>query len=352
MKKPSQEIMIDGRAIGPAHPPYVVAELSANHNGSLERALDTIVMAKHMGADAIKLQTYTPDALTIDSTKEDFQIHGGLWDGYSLHALYQWAHTPYEWHEALFKKAREIGISVFSTPFDEAGIALLEKLDAPAYKVASFEMIDLHLIKAVAQTKKPMIISTGMANVEEIAEAVSVAKSYGSGELILLHCVSSYPAPFEESHLRTIADLSERFEVIVGLSDHTLGVTAAIAGVALGASLIEKHVTLSRKDKGPDAEFSLEPEELKILCNEVKHAWLALGEKNYELKTTEKPNLKFRRSLYVVKDITAGEPFTKDNIRSIRPGFGLPPKNLESILGKKAACAIERGTPLSWELVV
>lgn len=350
MKK-DKEIIINGRYIGPNHSPYIVAELSANHNGSLMRALESIEVAKKMGADAIKLQTYTADSLTIDCDKKDFQINGGLWDGYSLYKLYEWAQTPYEWHAEIFAKAREVGITAFSTPFDESGVELLEKMNVPAYKIASFEMVDIPLIKCVAQTGKPMIISTGMARLEEIEEAVDATKSNGCKELILLHCISSYPAPVDQSNLKTIADLADRFDVVAGLSDHTLGVTVAIAAVAAGASVIEKHFTLDRKDKGPDAEFSIEPDELKILCEEGKNAWLSLGHAGYELKPGENANLRFRRSLYIVKDIIAGQTFTKENLRSIRPGFGLPPKHLNGVLGKNTTCDIKRGTALSWDLV-
>jgi len=346
-----KELIIDGREIGLNHPPYIVAELSANHNGSLSRALLSIETAKKMGADAIKLQTYTEDSLTIDSDKEDFQITDGLWNGYSLYQLYQEAKTPYEWHSALFAKAHEIGITVFSTPFDEEGVELLEKLNVPAYKVASFECVDIPLIACIARTKKPMIISTGMANLDEIGEAVETASSNGCKDIILLHCLSSYPAPLEQSNLRTIPDLAKQFGVITGLSDHTMGVTAAVASVALGACMIEKHFTLSRQDKGPDSDFSLEPEELKALCSEAKNAWFCLGEAGYNRKPAELPNLRFRRSLYAIKDIVPGEQLTKENIRSIRPGYGLPPKHFDTILGNKAKDYIERGTPLSWELI-
>ena len=323
--------------------------MSANHNGDLSRALKTIEMAKSCGADAVKIQTYTADTMTIDCEKEDFQIHGGLWDGYNLYRLYQWAQTPYEWHKPMFDHARKIGITLFSTPFDETAVDLLEDLNVPAYKIASFEAVDLPLIEYVARTGKPMIMSTGMANLEEITEAVDAARQGGCKDLILLHCISSYPAPVEQSNLRTIPDLAKRFDVISGLSDHTLGTTVPISSIALGASVIEKHVTLNREDKGPDSEFSLEPHELKKLCFETKEAWLALGEAGYERKPAEESNVKFRRSIFVVEDIKAGELVTKKNIRRIRPGNGLLPKHYKEILGRRVSCDLKRGTALEWE---
>lgn len=349
MKK--REITISGRKIGLDFPPYVVAELSANHNGHLERALETIKMAKAMGADAIKLQTYTPDTLTIDCNKEDFQIHGGLWDGNTLYDLYKQAHTPFEWHKSLFDYANQVGITCFSTPFDESAVDLLEDLNAPAYKIASFEAIDLPLISYVAQTRKPMIISTGMANLDEIGEAVATARDSGCDNIILLHCVSGYPTPVEQSNIRTLQDLSERYDVITGLSDHTLGTAVATASVALGACVIEKHVILDRAETGPDSQFSLEPNELRRLCADAKDAWLALGATGYDRKPVENENIKFRRSIYVVKDIKKGECFTKENIRRIRPGFGLAPKYYAELLGCKATIDLERGSAMTWEYV-
>ena len=339
---------IDNRIISNKHNPYIIAELSANHNGSIERAFKSIKAAKEAGADAVKIQTYTADTITIRSDRSEFQIKGGLWDGYDLYSLYKWAETPYEWHKPLFDYAKEIGITIFSSPFDKTAVDLLENLNVPAYKVASFEITDLPLIKYIAQTKKPMIISTGMANIDEISTVVDVAKDNGCKDLVLLHCISSYPAPPEQSNLKTIPDLSERFGVLSGLSDHTMGTTVALASVALGASVIEKHFTLSRNDKGPDSEFSLEPHELKKLCKETKVAFLSLGNAGYELKDAEKTGLNFRRSLYVVKDIQKGEQFTEKNIRSIRPSFGLPPKYYEKVIGANAAQDIEYGSPLTW----
>ena len=328
--------------------PFIIAELSANHNGSIERAFESIKGAKECGARAIKIQTYTADTMTIKSDRDEFKVKSGIWSGYELYDLYNEAHTPYEWHKPLFDYAKEIGITIFSTPFDRTAVDLLEDLNTPLYKVASFEVIDLPLIKYIAQTKKPMIISTGMANLEEIREAVEVAKENGCQDLVLLHCISSYPAPIEESNLLTIPDLAEKFGVISGLSDHTMGTVVATTSVALGACVIEKHFTLSRDDKGPDSEFSLEPSELKMLCKDAKVAWRSLGKIGYSLKKSEK--LTSRRSLYIVKDIRKGEEITLENIRSIRPGHGLSPKYYNDLLGKKVAKNVERGTPVDWSM--
>ncbi|MBY7800195.1 pseudaminic acid synthase [Vibrio fluvialis] len=345
------EIIINGRKIGPDHPPYIIAELSANHNGDINRAFQIIEEAKKAGASAIKLQTYTHDTITIDCDSEEFQIHGGLWDGQTLYELYKGAHMPWEWHKPLFDKAKELGITIFSSPFDFSAVELLEELDAPAYKIASFEVIDLPLIKRVAQTGKPMIISTGMANEEEIAEAIETARNNGCEDLIVLHCVSGYPAPAEQYNLKTIADISERFDVLSGLSDHTIDNATAVASVTLGACLIEKHVTMDRNGGGADDSFSLEPKELQALCRDTKTAWLAMGKVNYERTEAEKGNVKFRRSLYIVKDIKAGEVLTEAHVRSIRPGFGLAPKYLDMVLGKVASQNLAKGTALTWELI-
>ncbi|OOF02660.1 pseudaminic acid synthase [Salinivibrio sp. MA440] len=344
-------IEIDGKRIGSGYKPYIIAELSANHNGNIDSAFKIIEEAKKAGADAIKLQTYRPDTITIDCDKDDFHIRGGLWDGNTLYQLYEWAHTPWEWHEALFEKAKQEGITIFSSPFDATAVDLLEQLNAPAYKIASFEIVDHALIKKVALTGKPMIISTGMANEEEIQEAIAVAKNNGCKELVVLHCVSGYPAPADQYNLRTIADMAERFNVLSGLSDHTIDNATAVTSVALGACLIEKHVTLDRNGGGPDDSFSLEPAELAALCRDTKTAWQALGNVNYERTDAEKGNVKFRRSLYIVKDIKAGEILTEQHVRSIRPGFGLAPKHLESVLGMKAKIDLARGTPLKFELL-
>ena len=341
----NNEICINGIKIGEAYPPYIVAEISANHNGSIERAKDIMLQAKRCGANAVKLQTYTADTITLNSDKKDFIITDGPWKGKTLYELYKWAETPFQWHKGLFDYAKSIDLTCFSTPFDETAVDLLEDLNAPAYKISSFEMIDLPLIKYVAATRKPMIISTGMANLEEITEAVDAARSNGCDNLILLHCISSYPAPIEQSNLRTIPDLANRFNVISGLSDHTLGTTVSVASVALGACFIEKHFTLSRNDAGPDSFFSLEPEELKILCHDSKVAWEALGQAGYSHKKSEIGNLQFRRSLYFVNDITQGSVVTKKDIKSIRPGFGLPPKYFDSLIGRVLSESVSKGEP-------
>ena len=343
-------ITINERKVGPDFPPYIIAELSANHNGDINRAFKIMEEAKKAGADAIKLQTYTHDTLTIDSDKQDFQIKGGLWDGQTLYELYKGAHMPWEWHKPLFDKAKELGITIFSSPFDFTAVDLLEELDAPAYKIASFELVDLALIARVAQTGKPMIMSTGMANEEEIQEAIDTAYKHGCKELVVLHCVSGYPAPADQYNLRTIADISSRFNVLSGLSDHTIDNATAVASVVLGACLIEKHVTLDRSGGGVDDTFSLEPKELAQLCQDSKTAWQALGKVNYERTDAEKGNVKFRRSLYVVKDMVAGEAFTADNVRCIRPGFGIAPKYYDDVIGKAAKSKISKGTALSKEL--
>ena len=343
------EMKIDGRRIGPAEPPYIIAELSANHNGSLERALQTIDAAKECGADAIKLQTYSADTMTIDSDADEFQIKGGLWDGYKLYDLYKWAETPYEWHAAMFDHARARGITVFSTPFDESAVDLLEDLNAPAYKVASFEIVDLPLIQYVASTGKPLIMSTGMASRDEIGEAVAAARDAGCEELALLHCISAYPAPMDQANLRQIPELARCFETVPGLSDHTMGTTASVAAVVLGACLIEKHFTLSRDDKGPDSDFSLEPSELKRLCADTRDAWSALGTAGFNRQEAEVGSKAFRRSIYFVRDLPAGAEVTEEDIRRIRPGAGLPPKYFDELIGRRLSRAVTRGTAVSWE---
>ena len=347
----SAAISIQGRAIGPGEAPYIVAELSGNHQGRLELALALLAEAARRGADAVKLQTYTADTITIPHDGPGFVVHGGLWDGRTLHDLYAEAHTPFAWHEALFQRGRELGVTVFSTPFDESAVDLLENLGAPAYKIASFEAIDLPLIARAARTGKPLIISTGMANLGEIGEAVETARRCGSGELILLHCVSSYPARYEQANLATVPHLADAFGVVAGLSDHTPGTAASVVAVALGACFIEKHFCMSRAEGGVDSAFSLEPDELGRLVEDCRNAHLALGAVNYARSEEERANKQFRRSLYAVAPIAAGEDFTCANVRSIRPGFGLAPKYLPAVLGQKAKRDIAYGEPLSWDLV-
>lgn len=345
-------ISISGRKIGLEFPPYIIAELSANHNGRLEVALKIIEEAKKAGADAVKLQTYTADTITLNSNAEDFQIHGGLWDGKSLYQLYQEAHMPWAWHQPLFEYARQIGITIFSSPFDATAVDLLEELNAPAYKIASFEAVDLPLIKYAASTGKPMIISTGMADEEEIAEAIEAAREGGCKELAILHCVSGYPAPAEDYNLRTIPDMIARHGLVTGLSDHTLENTTAITSIALGASIVEKHFTLDRTGGGPDDSFSLEPRELAALCRDTKTAWQALGQVDYGRKSSEQGNVKFRRSLYFVRDLKAGEIITADSIRSVRPGFGVPPKYFDKVVGKKVRFDVCCNTPVVLDIVI
>ncbi|WP_421219235.1 pseudaminic acid synthase [Aeromonas enteropelogenes] len=344
-------MQIAHQSIGPTQPPYVIAELSANHNGNLERALAIMTAAKEAGASAVKLQTYRPDTITLKSDRPEFQIHGGLWDGHSLYDLYEWAHTPWEWHQALFAKGRELGLTVFSSPFDFSAVELLESLDCPAYKIASFELVDLPLIRCAAQTGKPLIMSTGMANEAEIAAAVEMALKHGNGQLALLHCVSGYPAPAAEYNLRVIPMLRQRFGIEVGLSDHTLGSATAIAATALGATLIEKHFTLARADGGPDCAFSMEPAELAELVASVNTAQAALGVADYQLTPSEQGNRAFRRSLYLVKEIAAGERLTEAHIKSVRPAIGLPPADYDRLLGKRVTRDMSANQPLDWEWI-
>ncbi|VAW44219.1 N-acetylneuraminate synthase [hydrothermal vent metagenome] len=340
-------LSIHGRAIGTSYPPYVIAEMSANHNGDIQNAYRIIDMAKRAGADAVKLQTYRPDTITMKMNTPEFQIEGGLWDGQSLYELYEKAHMPWAWHKPLFEYAKQCDISIFSSPFDATAVDLLEDLNAPAYKIASFEAVDLPLIKYVAQTGKPMIISTGMADESEIQEAIEAAREGGCQSLAILLCVSGYPAPAEEYNLRTLSDMQARFGVPVGLSDHTLDNTTAMISVALGACIIEKHVTLDRQGGGPDDSFSLEEDDLLALCNGVKNAWQALGMVDYGRKASEQGNVKFRRSLYFVKDMQAGEVITECHVKSIRPGYGLAPKYIEQVIGRVVLCNIARGTPVA-----
>ena len=346
-------ILIDGRRVGPGEPVYIVAELSANHNGDFDRAVEIVRAAARAGADAIKLQTYTADTLTIDSYRPPFRISGGtLWDDRTLHDLYREAATPWEWQPKLQVIARELGLHCFSTPFDDTATAFLESLDMPAYKIASFEIVDLPLIRRVAQTRRPIIMSTGMATLEEIDEAVTAAVGAGASEIALLKCCSAYPAPTEEMNLRSIPAMAEKYGVPVGLSDHTMDHTAALVSVALGASIIEKHLTPARSDGGADAGFSLEPDEFAAMVDAVRTAERALGEARFGVNPSEEKSRVFRRSLFVVEDVKAGEQFTKKNVRSIRPGFGLHTRHLPELIGCTASRDIPRGTPMAWDLVV
>lgn len=348
-----QDIVIAGRRIGPGHAPFVIAEMSGNHNQSLERALQIVEAAARAGAHALKLQTYTADTMTLDSDGDGFRIDdpGSLWKGASLYKLYQQAYTPWEWHAPLFARARELGMIPFSTPFDESAVEFLEELGVPCYKIASFENTDLPLIRRVAATGKPMIISTGMATVAELHDTVQAARDAGCNAFVLLKCTSTYPATADNTNIATIPHMRALFDCQVGLSDHTMGVGVAVAAVALGATLIEKHFTLARADGGVDSTFSLEPAELRQLVVESERAWQSLGAIRYGACGAEKMSLQFRRSLYVVKDLAAGEALSADNVRAIRPGLGLPPKHLEKVMGLHVHKAVTRGTPLTWELL-
>ncbi len=343
-------LIINDSRISTNNSPYIIAELSANHNGSIERAIKSIKGAKDAGANAVKIQTYTPDTMTINSDKKDFRIEGGIWDGLNLYKLYEEAHTPYEWHKDLFEYAKEIGITIFSTPFDETAIDLLESLETPAYKIASFELTDIPLIKLVSQTKKPLLMSTGMASEIEIEEAVDTARSNGCESLLLFHCISSYPATTEKSNISYLNKLREKFNVEVGLSDHTLSNTAAVAAIALGASAIEKHFTID-KSIGPDSEFSLNLEELKDLVKTSKSAWLSLGSGKNDRETSELENRKFRRSIYFIRDIKAGKLITYKDIKTIRPAYGLHPKFFKEIIGSKLIKNVEAGDPVKWDCI-
>jgi len=347
-----KEIKIDHILIGNDHPAFLIAELSANHNQSLDTALKTIEAAKDAGADAIKVQTYTADTLTLDSDNEYFRINQGtIWDGKTLYELYKQAYTPWDWHGEIKRKAKELGLVFFSTPFDPTAVDYLEKLGVSVYKIASFEITDLPLIEYVAKHGKPVIISTGIASLTEIYEAIQACHKVGNTDVILLKCTSSYPAPFEEANLRTIPHMAEMFDIITGLSDHTMGVAVPIAAVALGARIIEKHFILDRSMGGPDSDFSLEPAEFKMMVDSIRNVEQALGKVNYELSDRVLKNKVFSRSIFIVKDISEGEVFTKDNVRSIRPGHGLSPKFLPVVLGKKAKKDLERGIPLNWDMI-
>ncbi|MCB1302846.1 MAG: pseudaminic acid synthase [Leptospiraceae bacterium] len=344
---------IADRIIGPDEPPFIIAEMSANHNGSLDRAIELVRAAAESGAEAIKLQTYTADTMTIDAPGDEFQITdpNSLWTGYSLYDLYKHAATPWEWHGPIMQECARLGLICFSSPFDLSAVRFLEELSVPAYKIASFELVDLRLIEEVARTGKPMIISTGMATVNEIADAVAAARDQGNEQIALLKCTSSYPSDPRDSNVATIPHLREMFGLEVGLSDHTLGIGAALASVALGGTIIEKHFTLDRSEGGVDSAFSLEPADLKLLIAESRSAWKSVGHVHYGPGELERPSLVFRRSLYFVEDVAAGERITPENVRSIRPGLGLAPKYLKTIIGREVETDVRRGTPVRWELL-
>lgn len=349
-----QEVQIGDRLIGKKHRPFIIAEMSGNHNQSLERALRIVDLAAEAGVDAVKLQTYTPDTMTLDIHTGEFFINSetNLWKGQSLYNLYKEAYTPWEWHEAIFERCKSYGLLAFSSPFDETAVDFLETLGVPAYKIASFENVDLPLIKKVAATGKPVIISTGMATVAEMDEAVQAVRSEGNDQIILLKCTSTYPATPETSNINTIPHMRELFEVEVGLSDHTLGVGTSVAAVALGATVIEKHFTTSRTEGGVDAAFSLEPNEMKMLVQETERAWMSLGSIHYGPTNAEKPSLEHRRSLYVAEDLKVGDKITKENIRAIRPGHGLSPKYFDLIIGRTVKKDVKKGTPVNWDMLL
>ncbi len=348
----TKEIVINDRSISDHHRPYVIAEISANHNGSLERALQTIKSAKEIGVDAVKIQTYTPDTMTIDAKSDDFVIREGLWKGRTLYQLYEEAHTPFEWHEHLFCHAKNLGITIFSSPFDESAVELLESLGAPAYKIASFELVDLPLIRYIAETGKPMLMSTGMASYQEIGEALENARTNGCNDLALFHCISGYPTPITQVNISAIVKLKKEFNVLVGLSDHTIGTLASVVATSVGANLIEKHFTLSREEAGVDSSFSIEPQEMKYLVEMVSDAFLALGQEDGIRSNAEEGNKIFRRSLYFVANLVAGETIQPNHIRRIRPGFGLPPKFFDDVVGRKVSRDIFEGEPVLEETLL
>lgn len=349
----NESFKIADHYIGSGHAPFLIAEMSGNHNQSLERALEIVEAAAASGAHALKLQTYTADTMTLDIREREFFIDdpSSLWKGRSLYELYEEAHTPWDWHKPIFDRCRELGLVCFSTPFDATSVDFLEELDVPCYKIASFENVDLPLIRKVAATGKPIIISSGMASLAELDEAVKAVREAGCKDLVLLKCTSSYPATPENTNILTIPHMRELFNCEIGLSDHTMGVGVAVASVALGATVIEKHFTLSRADGGVDSDFSMEPVEMRALAEETKRAWQALGTISYGATDSESKSMVFRRSLYVAEDISAGEVFTKDNLRVIRPGNGLPPKYYGEFLGKTASKNIKKGTPVSWDMI-
>ncbi len=345
----ANSLIINARKISDEHSPYIIAEVSANHNGSIVRAKEIILAARNAGVDAVKIQTYTPETMTIDINMPDFLINDGLWKGRSLYDLYSEAYTPFEWHKELFAYANSIGVTLFSSPFDETAVDLLDSLDAPAFKVASFEVIDLPLIKYIAKKKKPILISTGMASCEEIGEAIEVARSVGNNNILLFHCISSYPAPLSEANLNMIPILQREFNIQVGLSDHTIGNLASVLATSMGATAIEKHFTINRSDGGVDSSFSLEPGEMKSLVNETKEAFGALGARTFSRSPLEDGNKIFRRSLYFVKDINEGEVITKDSVRRIRPGFGLDAKYYDIVIGSKCLLSAKKGDRVTYE---
>ncbi|MCM2981968.1 pseudaminic acid synthase [Niallia sp. FSL W8-0951] len=349
----NNEINIAGRMIGENHKPFIIAEMSGNHNQSLEKALQIVEAAAEAGVDALKLQTYTADTMTLDVDNSDFMIDNpeSLWKGQTYHDLYKKAYTPWEWHKEIFERCHQLGLIAFSSPFDETAVDFLETLDVPCYKIASFENTDIPLIQKVAKTGKPIIISTGLATAGELDDTLKAARDAGAKDIILLKCTSTYPASPDNSNLLTIPHMKDLFQCEVGLSDHTMGIGVGVASVVLGATVIEKHFTISRSSGGTDAAFSMEPDEMKALVLETERAWKSLGKISYGPTKDELPSLKDRRSLYIIKDIEEGELFTKDNIRPIRPGYGLPPKHLQTILGKKAKSSLKKGTPLQWDLL-
>lgn len=348
----SKYLSIGKRKIGQGYPTFIVAEMSGNHNHSFKKALKIVDAAANAGVDAIKLQTYTPDSLTIDCDNQYFQVKGNkLWKGQTLYNLYKKAYTPWEWQKDIFKYANSKKLIAFSTPFDESAVNFLEKLNAPIYKVASFEITDLELLKSIGKTKKPVIVSRGLASIKDISLAIKTLKNAGTKEIAILHCVSSYPSTIDQMNVSTIADISKRFGVVSGLSDHSLDPIPSLTSISFGAKIIEKHLTIKRSEGGPDAKFSLEPEELKYLVGLIRKTELAIGKPTYDIGIKEKENLLFRRSLFVVKNIHKDENFSNENIRSIRPGYGLPPKYLRQVLGKKAKSNIKRGTPLNWNKI-
>lgn len=344
-------ILINGVMISSLNPPYIIAEISANHNQKIETAFQLIKEAKVAGAHAVKIQTFTPDTITLNSCSDDFMISGGLWDGLNLYELYEKAHMPWDWHKPIFDFANEKGITIFSSVFDETSVDFLEELNAPAYKIASFEAIDLPLIRCAAKTGKPLIISTGIADYDEIAESLDAAKSAGATEIALLHCVSGYPAPAKDYNLLTISDMAQKFGVVVGLSDHTLNNVTAITSVATGAKIIEKHFTLDRNSGSPDDDFSIHPDELATLCRDTYQAWSAVGKISYEVKESERANKKFRRSLYFVNDLKAGSVIDEGSIRSVRPGYGLDPKFFDQVSGATLKKDVSRNTPVTWDVL-